>query len=358
MKPGKLKDIVHRLLGITVAMLCMLGSSAVVYYISYRLLQYYKIELPMLAVQLINMAGGLILLFGTISILVLVTQRHQPHLFEEVREVFRQIGKGNFNVRLNRDPRRKLGHLEVLVDSVNEMTEKLKEMEAMRQEFISNVSHEIQSPLTSIRGFAQALGGESLTEEERRHYLRIIEMESTRLSRLSDNLLKLSSLESDFHRFQPSDFRLDKQLRNLVLACEPQWLEKGIEMELELTPATIRADEEMLSQVWVNLIHNSIKFTPSGGTITISLQLSPAEASVRIADTGIGITAEEQERIFERFYKADKSRNRESGGSGLGLSIVKKIVDTHKGTVKVQSSPGAGTQFTVTLPVGETSVPG
>ncbi|OXM87373.1 two-component sensor histidine kinase [Paenibacillus rigui] len=332
-------------------MALLLVSSAIVYVISFGILRHYRIELPMLAIQLINIAGGILLLFCIISLIMVVTKRHQPHFFEEAMEVFRQIGKGNFNVRLKRDPRRKLGHLEILVDSVNEMTEKLKQMEAMRQEFISNVSHEIQSPLTSIRGFAQALSNDKLSEEERRHYLQIIEMESTRLSRLSDNLLKLTSLESEFHRFDPAAFRLDKQLRSLVLASEPQWLEKGIELELELEPVTLTADEEMLSQVWVNLIHNSIKFTPQGGCIRIVLRKQPDEVAVEVSDTGIGISAEEQERIFERFYKADKSRNRASGGSGLGLSIVQKIVQTHKGHVRVESSLGKGTKFIVTLPI-------
>lgn len=344
-------DIFRRILGMTVAMFFLLVSSTIVYYISFRLLKHLGIVLPMLAVQMINIAGGVLLLFAMISILVIVSRRHQPHfIFEEAMEVFRQIGRGNFNVRLKRDPRHKLGRFEVLVDSVNEMTEKLKAMEAMRQEFISNVSHEIQSPLTSIRGFAQALSNDNLSEEDRRHYLQIIEMESTRLSRLSDNLLKLTSLESDFHQLHAATFRLDQQLRNVVLASEPQWLEKQLELELDLEPVTVTADEEMLSQIWVNLLHNSIKFTPSGGAIRIGLTRQMNQAVIQIADTGIGIPAEDQQRIFERFYKADKSRNRASGGSGLGLSIVKKIVETHHGSIQVESTPGEGTKFTVSLP--------
>jgi signal transduction histidine kinase len=225
-------------------------------------------------------------------------------------------------------------------------------MEKMRQEFISNVSHEIQSPLTSISGFARALRDTRLSEEERAHYLDIIETESIRLSKMSDNLLKLTSLESEHHPFEPKRYRLDKQLRAVVLACEPLWLDKSIDMDVSLEEGEIDADPDLMNQVWGNLIHNSIKFTPRGGTIGVELQFRDGEAAVRISDTGIGIGEEDLPRIFERFYKADKSRNRAGGGSGLGLSIVKKIVDLHHGSIDVQSRPGEGTVFTVRLPAG------
>ena len=126
------------------------------------------------------------------------------------------------------------------MQTVNVMALKLDEMEKMRQEFISDVSHEIQSPLTSIRGFASALQQDHLTAEERRHYLDIIEAESVRLSRLSANLLKLTSLESDHVRFEPKSYRLDTQIRGLILACEPQWAEKDLEMDVTLEEADIR----------------------------------------------------------------------------------------------------------------------
>ena len=131
---------------------------------------------------------------------------------------------------------------------------------------------EIESPLTSIRGFASALQQDHLTAEERRHYLDIIEAESVRLSRLSANLLKsLTSLESDHVRFEPKGYRLDTQIRGLILACEPQWAEKDLEMDVTLEEADITADEDLLSQVWINLLHNSIKFTPRGGSVRVAL---------------------------------------------------------------------------------------
>ncbi|MGN7469734.1 sensor histidine kinase [Brevibacillus sp. SAFN-007a] len=273
-----------------------------------------------------------------------IRPRH-VELFQMLMDALRRIAKGDFNVNLDVKMERQWGQL---VEGINHMAEQLQAMEQMRQEFISNVSHEIQSPLTSISGFARALQNESLSLAERRHYLEIIETESKRLSKISDNLLKLTALEGRHHPVERKRYRLDHQLRNIILACEPLWLEKEIEMEIELEKAEIVADEDMMSQVWNNLLSNSIKFTEPGGTISVKLRALAGGVQVQISDTGIGIAKENLERIFERFFKEDKSRNRAKGGSGLGLSIVKKILDLHQATISVQSEQGRGTTFTVT----------
>jgi two-component system, OmpR family, phosphate regulon sensor histidine kinase PhoR len=280
-------------------------------------------------------------------------ESEQMGVFGPIIRAMEQIARGDFSVRLDNE----LGEHEnqllgSLVKSVNHMAVELDQMEQMRQEFISNVSHEIQSPLTSIRGFAQALRSEDLSPEDRRHYLSIIENESTRLSRITENLLRLAALEAEHVKFEPLPYRLDKQVRSLILACEPQWTDKNIEMDAALEEVTFTGDEDLLSQVWINLIHNSIKFTPAGGKIWVSLCPQEAWIEFKISDTGIGIAAEDQERIFERFYKADASRTSAGGGSGLGLSIARKIVEMHKGTIGVESQPGAGAAFTVHLPSG------
>jgi signal transduction histidine kinase len=267
----------------------------------------------------------------------------------QVIEAIRRIAKGDFKVVIQTG-KNVPGQFEQLVSSINDMAVELNQMEQMRQTFISNVSHEIQSPLTSIQGFARALQQEGLEYEQRKHYYGIIETESTRLSKLSDNLLKLTSLESDQHPFEPKRYRLDRQLRSMILACEPQWVEKDILMDVELAETTVEADEDLLSQVWMNLLSNSIKFTPNGGTISIEAKPAEDGATVRISDNGTGISEEDLPHIFERFFKADKSRNRMLGGSGLGLSIVKRILDMHGGDVQVSSTRGVGTTFTVNLP--------
>ncbi|WP_313562381.1 sensor histidine kinase [Ruminiclostridium cellobioparum] len=271
-------------------------------------------------------------------------------LLSDVMNTLESIAKGDFSVRLNHSLKENEPFAK-LVKGVNEMALNLEQTENMRQEFISNVSHEIQSPLASIKGFTYILHNDELTPEERKYFLSIIETETMRLSRLSENLLKLAALEADSVKFEPKPYRLDKQLRALILSCEPQWSEKKIKLDAFLDSVTVTADEDMMSQVWVNLIHNSIKFTPEGGGIQVDLHRNGNTVECKISDTGIGIDKDAQKHIFERFYKADKSRERAKKGSGLGLAIVKKIVETHGGKITVQSEPGAGTVFTVALPM-------
>ncbi|WP_219836762.1 cell wall metabolism sensor histidine kinase WalK [Paenibacillus sp. R14(2021)] len=262
----------------------------------------------------------------------------------------RRMSKGDFTVTIDKSDQMP-GHFGELAASINDMAVELNQMERMRQSFISNVSHEIQSPLTSIRGFARAIQQEGLDEQQRQHYAGIIETESIRLSRLSDNLMKLTTLEADQQQLHPKAFRLDQQLRAMILACEPLWTEKNILMDVNLDEKVmLSGDEELLSQVWMNILANSLKFTPENGSVSVEVKAAKDGASVCISDNGIGIAQADLPHIFERFFKADKSRNRRQSGSGLGLSIVKVIVDLHGGKLHVSSKPGVGTTITVTLP--------
>ncbi|NQX47114.1 two-component sensor histidine kinase [Paenibacillus tritici] len=299
--------------------------------------------------HLFVMGMQIIIFFCVAGIIAFATRGHEQEFYGPILTAMRQISKGNFKVELgNIRQYRQFGGI---VEGINEMANELGRMEMMRQDFISNVSHEIQSPLTSIRGFAAALKDDSLSPESRKHYLDIIEAESRRLSGLSDNLLKLSALEAESFPFERKPYRLDKQVQEMILASEPQWLGKDIEVEAELAEATVVAVKDLLSQVWTNLLHNSIKFTPPGGRITVSLRSTGEWLEVEVKDSGIGIAEEELPRIFERFYKVDKSRSVSSGGgSGLGLPLVKKIVELHEGSIQVTSRPGEGTAFIVRLP--------
>ncbi|MBH5316228.1 two-component sensor histidine kinase [Paenibacillus sp. GSMTC-2017] len=271
-------------------------------------------------------------------------------IIDEVIGAMQKISKGDFDVNLE--------HLEKqepfseLADNVRVMAKDLKRMEQLRQQFVSDVSHEIQSPLTSISGFAKVLRGGTVTDQTRDHYLAIIETESKRLSVLSDNLLKLASLDSEHHPFNPMPYRLDRQLREIALTLEPLWLEKKLSLQVELPEMTTIADEDLMRQVWINLLTNSIKFTPNDGEIKIDAALESGEYHVHIRDTGNGIPIDDLPRIFERFYKADRSRNRTQEGSGLGLSIVKRIIERHNGSIEVKSSVGDGTVMSVLLPRG------
>ncbi|GLC87691.1 sensor histidine kinase [Lysinibacillus piscis] len=300
--------------------------------------------------QLWTVLGVFLLFSCTAATTFFIGSKKQRLYWNTIVDALSRIAKGDFTVQLDlqTDERDQFGQL---IHGINHMAVELGEMERMRQEFISNVSHEIQSPLTAINGFAKALQNMNLPEEKRQHYLEIIEMESYRLSKISDNLLKLTSLESEHHPFEPKNYRLDHQLRNVVLALEPNWFAKALEMDLQLTNLTVFADEDLMNQVWMNLLSNSIKFTPTHGTITLSMAQQAEHITIIIHDTGIGLTDEQQAHIFERFYKADTSRTAKNGGSGLGLAIVHKIITMHHGTIIVSSSPNNYTAFTITLPI-------
>lgn len=300
-------------------------------------------------VQLVNWGLGIAILLLTALIVNFFVRPKERVFWNETIEALRRIAKGDFNVVIDQEGKYH-GQIGEFIESINEMTQELKQVDKLRQQFVSDVSHEIQSPLTSIRGFANTLQREDLTRGEQRHYLSIIEKETVRLSRLSDNLMKLATLESDPSDWPMARYWLDSQLEQIVLSCEPQWLEKRQDIELDTTPCEIVGNEELMSQVWLNLIHNAVKFTPEDGSIRIALTMKDGHAAVEIADTGIGIAPEDQNRIFERFFKGDKQRTRTTDGSGLGLSIVKRIVELHGGSILVRSAIGEGTTFEVGLP--------
>ena len=271
-----------------------------------------------------------------------------PNMFDDVMDALDRIAGGDYDIVVKKEGR---FHYSELADKVNNLARELKSMEQMRQEFVSNVSHEIQSPLTSIGGFAALLKKEDLPPERRLHYAEVIEAEARRLSKLSDNLLRLSVLDTEQPPLAVKPFRMDKQIEEILLMLEPQWSEKGIELEVALESVTLCGGEDLLSQVWINLLHNSIKFTPAGGKIAVTLEREDAYAVCSISDTGRGMTEESLLHIFERFYKVDKARDRSLGGNGLGLSLVKKIVDLHGGKITAKSKLGEGAAFTVRLPM-------
>lgn len=343
-------QIALRVAGSTAMVFLFSGAAfSLAYWLTDWFYSSHVVDLPEYVLQLVNWGLGVLILILLVVIINLFTHSKQRLVWVEMMDALKRMAKGDFNVMLDRD-KKYHGQIGAFIESINDMAHELKQVELLRQEFISNVSHEIQSPLTSIRGFASTLQREDLSPEEQRHYLSIIEMETTRLSKISDNLLKLTTLEAEQQQLDTKRYRLDTQLENIVLACEPQWLEKELELELELEETDIVANEEMLSQVWVNLIHNAIKFTPAQGSIKIVLHRIANEIKVSISDSGIGISKEDQLRIFERFYKGDKQRTRTADGSGLGLSIVKKIVELHSGGVTVASRLHEGSLFEVSLP--------
>ncbi|QTH45230.1 HAMP domain-containing histidine kinase [Cohnella sp. LGH] len=290
----------------------------------------------------------LIFALVTGSLLILVAAMFLVRPIKKLTKATRQVAGGDFNVKLNIKQKGELG---TLAQSFEEMMHDLQQLERMRREFVSNVSHEVQSPLTSISGYALALKQAGITDDQRSRYLDIIIAEADRMSKMSDSLLKLSLLESQSQQLQLATFSLDEQIRRVIVAIQPQWSARSIRFELNLKAVRIMADHDQLNQVWTNILGNSVKFSADGGMISVNMKQDIKNVTVQITDTGIGISPEDQKRIFERFFKADRSHSRKYGGSGMGLAIVKQIVSLHQGDIRVESEPGRGTTVIVTLPI-------
>ncbi|WP_433923480.1 ATP-binding protein [Paenibacillus taichungensis] len=282
------------------------------------------------------------------SIIILIASIFLVRPIKKLTKATKRIAAGDFNVKLNI---KQTGELGTLARSFEEMIHDLQQLEQMRREFVTNVSHEVQSPLTSISGYAQALKQVNLSEQERSRYLEIIIAEAKRMSKMSDNLLKLSMLESQSQQPRLSTLSLDEQIRRVIVTLQPQWSARNIHFELDLQAVKVLADHDQLNQVWTNILSNGIKFSKDGGVIHVSTKQDIKNVTIRISDTGIGIPLEDQKRIFERFFKSDRSHSRKYDGSGMGLAIVKQIVSLHQGDIRVESEPSQGTTFIVTLPI-------
>ncbi|CAM4470193.1 sensor histidine kinase [Paenibacillus tarimensis] len=281
--------------------------------------------------------------------LMLAAGRHLVKPVKAVTTAAGEIAGGNFGIRLPTDRQDEMGALSA---SINHMASELGQLDQERQAFVANVSHEFQSPLTSIKGFTQMLLEGALDASEQQRALQIIGQESDRLSKLSDNLLRLAALDSDKLALSPVPFDVAEQIRRTVLAFEPVWSQKGLNVEMSASKAIIQADKELLSQVWSNLMSNAIKFTPPGGAIRIAVRIQEDQLETRFYDSGARIAEKDKPRIFERFYKVDEARDRTREGSGLGLSIVQKIVGIHKGRIRIVDGPlQEGKTFIITLPV-------
>lgn len=256
-----------------------------------------------------------------------------------------RVQDGDFTVRLPGDIPGEMGGL---LRSFNAMTESLGKTAYLQKDFISSVSHEFKTPIASIRGFARLLQMPGITEEQRSEYVRMIAQESDRLSRLSETLLRLTALEQQTAPANISNFSINEQIRQVILRLEPNWSSKAIDWQLELEDeAYIASDEALLEHVWINLIQNAIKFSPENSNITVRIS-TDAAVHVEITDHGCGMDAATIERIFDRFYQADRSRRQE--GVGLGLCLTKRILDMLEGTITVTSTLGSGSTFVVTLP--------
>ena len=279
--------------------------------------------------------------------IVAVISRKAVSPLVELSNATKEIAAGNFDIKIRE--RRGTDEFGQLTHNFKLMAQELKRNEYLAKDFISNVSHEFRTPLAIISGYARLLESGGISEEERRDYTLKIQSETGRLARLVSNILHLSRLDNQKIREQPQLFSLDEQIRQAVLELEPQWREKEIEVEVDLPATGYLGNEELLARVWSNILSNAVKFTGKKGAVSVKLRADKQKIDVEVADSGIGMDAATQQRAFERFYQGDCSRAGQ--GNGLGLALVKQILDLLEGSISIDSEPGAGTVFTVTIPV-------
>ena len=257
----------------------------------------------------------------------------------------RRVSHGDFSVQVECDTRTEISEL---ITEFNKMVRELGNIETLRNDFVANVSHEFKTPIAAIEGCATLLQDKNLSPEERLEYTQLISESAHRLSVLTTNILQLSKLENQEIVPELKEFSLDEQLRQAILLLENQWSEKSIDLDIDLDPVTVFASEELLMQVWTNLIGNAIKFSHNGGSITISLKSTDKKYFVSIKDTGIGMSPETIEHIFDKFYQGDTSHS--GKGNGLGLPLANRIVTIFGGNMFVKSALGQGSEFVVELP--------
>ena len=262
-----------------------------------------------------------------------------------------QVANGDFSVYV--EPLHttdKHDYLDVMILDFNKMVEELGSIETLKTDFVSNVSHEMKTPIAIIKNYAELLKSETITEEQRVTYAKSIEEASIRLSNLISNILKLNKLENQRILPEVKNYDVCRQLCDCVIALEHKWEEKELEMELDMEEeAFVRADESLMELVWNNLLTNAIKFTEEGGEILIRQTREKERIQISISDSGCGMDEETCRHIFDKFYQGDTSHSTE--GNGLGLALVQRVLHLLDGEIKVDSRKGNGSTFTVLLPL-------
>ena len=323
------------------------------------------IALTALGLLILTMAGvtvdmygdlqlGPVIIFMSISSIVIgsvITFFGSRIPLKPVNELINKMNRlaaGDFKTRLKfGDTISSHPAIKELTASFNTMAEELESTELLRSDFINSFSHEFKTPIVSITGLANLLEAGDLTEEQRVQYARAIREESMRLSSMASNVLHLTKVENQTILTDVSRFNLSEQVRASVLLLEEKWTKKNVDLQLDFDEFMIEANEEMLKQVWINLIDNAVKFVDRCGTVELEVTDLGENLCVNVCNTGSTIPYDEQKKIFNKFYQADESHA--TKGNGIGLAIVKRIVDLHNGDVSVKSKDGI-TVFTVVLP--------
>ena len=286
------------------------------------------------------------LIFGTIDYIRRKMTVQRP--VKQITEAAEKIMQGDFSARVPPIHGAGTDGFNQIGSSINKMAQELSGTETLRTDFIANVSHELKTPLAVMGNYATMLQRPGVTEEEKNEYAKAISEATRRLAQLITNILKLNKLENQQIFPQPQEFDLGKQLCECLLGFEDAWEAKNLEIKTDIEDnVRIQSDPELLSLVWNNLISNAVKFTPNGGTIGLSLKTERDYVIVQVLDTGCGMKQETGMHIFEKFYQGDTSHA--TGGNGLGLALVKRVMDILSGEIGVQSVYGEGSSFTVKL---------
>lgn len=275
-------------------------------------------------------------------LLVLISTKYLVMPIKKLNSATKEISEGNFSIKLDITRHDELGDL---ASNFTRMSEKLARVDSLRKELISNISHDIQSPLTNIKGYLTLMVKDQVNEQ----YLRVVESEVNRLSKITKQLLLLSSIESKKDIMEISKVNISTQITNVVRQYHWSIIEKGIMISYSLPDTWVNGDASLLYSIWENLLTNAIKYNRENGTIDIEVVELESQVKVIFNDTGVGLNEQEKERIFDRFYRADTSRERSVEGTGLGLSIVKSIIDLHHGKIEIESQERKGTSIRITL---------
>lgn len=291
-----------------------------------------------------------LLIWGLVigSVLSLLLSRVLVKPVIKIQDALHRLTNGDYSVRLRfNGPFSRNSAFKELTNSFNKMAAELEQTEMLRSDFINNFSHEFKTPIVSIAGFAKLLKHGNLSEAEQQEYLAVIEEESMRLSHMATNVLDLTKIESQNILSGQTRYNLSEQIRTCVLMLESKWSRKHIELSLPMDEYYIFGNEELLKQVWINLLDNAIKFSPDYGTVSVRINPEPGHIQVSVSNYGEPIPADKIPKIFNKFYQGDESHASE--GNGVGLAIVKKVVELHQGQVSVSSAEGK-TTFTILLP--------
>lgn len=264
---------------------------------------------------------------------------------KKLRKAMDKVADGDFSVRL--EEQSSAQEIMEIYTGFNLMAHELSATEILQTDFVSNVSHEFKTPISAIEGYSALLQDSDNLDDHQRQYVEKILLNTQRLSSLMGSILLLSKLEGQEIPTNQSDYRLDEQIRQSIVALEPAWTGKGIDLDVELDWVNYVGNESMMYHVWSNLISNAIKFSPAGSQIRIRLESLPHKLVFSVSDQGPGISKEAQKHIFDKFYQADNSHKQE--GNGLGLALVKRILAIEKGQIQVDNLPEGGCCFTVTL---------